>query len=280
MNCDDTFLQLMTTGFPDLDSLIGGFFPGDLVLLGSAEETSRSAFASNVALYAAQHHEAAAIFSYETTTERVLHRLTSTLTSIPFWDIIRGNLTKRDQFNIIHSGYNPVWSRLYVVGSADLTVREIQNSVEQVSKDRTRYGHKPLSLVVVDPLQLMVPAMGASEKLRSRRLAETIIQLKSMARNLRVSVLLVSELDRSIKERHCKQPELSDLEVREIANTYADKILLLHHDEDLASGSNQALAEIVVVHQRSGPIGKIRLGWKSDCNLFYSLPERSTSPNR
>ena len=270
----------MLTGYRDLDALIGGFAPGDLVLLGGKTGTGKSAFALNVARYAAQHGEAAAIFSFETTHERVKDRLTSTLTSVPLWDMLGGNLSRQASLRLIRNTSSPIWSRLYIVGSANLTVGEMRDRVQQISRDRARAGRTSLSLVVADPLQLMVPATGVPGERRPRQLAATIIQLKRMARDLRVSVLLVAQLGRHGDDRHGEPPRLSDLEVPEVAESYADKTLLLHRDAYSTPSSDEGIAEIIVAKQRNGPTGKVKLAWRADCGSFSTWLDQPASTDR
>ncbi len=270
----------MQTGFQDLDSLIGGFSPGDLVLLGGKTGTGKSTFTLNTALYAAQHGEAVAIFSFETTCERVMQRLTSTLTSVPLSAILNGSVSKRHWPELFLSARNAIWSRLYIVGSANLTVREMRDRLRQISRDRARAGKNPLSLIVVDPLQMMLPGTSVPEEQRRRRLGAIIILLKRMARDLRVPVLLVGQLDRQVNDQYGKPPVLSDLEVSEVAESYADKILFLHRDVYSTPRSDgNDTAEVIVAKQRLGPTGRIALNWQEDCGKFHSQRNGPASTN-
>jgi replicative DNA helicase len=270
----------MQTGFRDLDSRTGGFSPGDLVVLGGESGADRSAFALNVALYVARHGEAAAIFDYATTTERVRQQLTSALTGVPLWAMLGGNVRREDWPKLFSSAHNPIWSRLTIEGSANVTVVQMRDRVRQLSEMQARHGDSHLSLVVAQPLRLMGPATPVAEQLRRRQLATNVIELKRLARDLRVTVLLVGGLDHGFDERRGHPPVLSDLEVPEIAESYADHVLLLHPDARSEGGpGDHGIAEIVVAKTRHGVTGKVRLSWDGDCSSFSSMPDLPASTN-
>jgi replicative DNA helicase len=268
----------MQSGFRDLDSRMGGFSPGDLVVLGSESGTDRSAFALNVALYVARHGEAVAIFDYGTTTERVKQQLTSTLTGVPLWAMLGGKPRKEDWPDLFSSAHNPVWSRLLVEGSANLTVVQMRDRVRQLSETQARYGASPVSLVVAQPLRLMGSARPVDELERRRQLATNVIELKRLARDLRVPVLLVVGIDHRLDERREHPPTLSDLEVPEVVQSYADHVLLLNPAARSGGGHNdKGITEIVVAKTRDGLTGKVRLVWEGDCGSFSSMPDRPAS---
>ncbi len=263
----------MYTGFRDLDSLIGGLVVGDLSVVGGRSGSGRTAFALNVALYAARHGEGVAIFSYDTTWERVVQRLTSALTSIPLRDLLGATVSRQDWPRLMDSRRNPVWSRLHICGSANLQVGQIRDSVRQISKSRLQDGRSPLSLVVVGPLRLMGSVAPTTEGERRRHLTSTVRLLKRMARELRVPVLLIGGLDLDLGDRHAEPPVLSDLEQSEVVQRHADKILLLHRRTSSVSDSgDDDVAEVEVAWQRNGPTGKVELGWQEDYGVFHSLP--------
>jgi replicative DNA helicase len=273
-------LKQMQTGFRDLDSRTGGFSPGDLVVLGGESGADRSAFALNVALYVAWHGEAAAIFDYATTTERVRQQLTSALTGVPLWAMLGGNVRREDWPKLFSSAHNPIWSRLTIEGSANVTVVQMRDRVRQLSEMQARHGNSHLSLVVAQPLRLMGAATPVAEQLRRRQLATNVIELKRLARDLRVTVLLVGGLDHRFDERRGHPPVLSDLEVPEIAESYADHVLLLNLDARSEGGpGDHGIAEIVVAKTRHGVTGKVRLSWDGDCSSFSSMPDLPASTN-
>jgi replicative DNA helicase len=245
----------MQTRYWQLDALIGGFSPGELVILGGKTGTGRSSFAYDTALYAARQGEAAVIYSFETTRERVMLRLTSALTSVPLSAMLTDGASKQEWIRIIHSVSNPVWSRLYIFGSVNLTVNQMQEHVRQISQVRTKDGKNPVALVVVDSLRLMGPVSPASEEQCRRDLAANIVQLKQMARNLRVSVLLVGELHPRVYDAQGRPPALSDLQPPEVAEGYADKILLLHRDVSADGSGYEGIPKVVVAKQLSGATG-------------------------
>jgi replicative DNA helicase len=263
----------MGTGFGDLDALIGGFYPGDLVVVGGGSGTGKSAFTQNVALQVARQGGTAAIFSFEATQRRVMQRLISSLTGVPLATIVRNELTEQHWRPLLLAHRNPLWTRLCVVGSANLRVGEVRHRVQRMSAERGRGGGSPLSLVVADCLQLMVPAPVTREE-RHLLLATTLVQLKRMARDLRVPVLLVGQLDRGARDLRRRPPVVSDLEGSEVVESYADTVLLLRREED------RDTAEIIVAKQPEKRVGKVALDWYGECVRFESRRSRPATADR
>jgi replicative DNA helicase len=249
----------MRTGYRDLDALIGEFSPGDLVIVGGRSGTGRSAFTLDTALYAARQGEMAVIYSFDTNLVRVWLHLASMLTTVPLSRILAGDLTKEERFRLIRSENHPVWSRLRIAGSANTTVAGIRERVGHLSRDRARKGMYPVSLVVVDRLRLMGSVLPVSEEARRLELGANIVQLKQMARDLRVTVLLVNDLHPSAYDEPSEPPVLSDLEPPEVAESYADKILLLHRGVSADGSGSEGTLEVIVAKQRNGRTGKVRL---------------------
>jgi replicative DNA helicase len=271
----------MVTGFRDLDSLIGGYFAGELVLIDGEPGVGKSAFALNTALQAAQHNQAAAIFNYQASEEQVLRQLMSMLTSVPVYAMASGQLNREDWPELFLNVRNPVLSRLHILGSANLTPEQMEAYVRGTSEVRVRQGKDPLSLVVADPLRLMGSATpAASEDQRRRQLATVVLRLKKLARNLHVPVLLVGTLD-GTDHRSRGEPSISsELDALQAARNSIDKVLFLRTGDEAGSPEETGKAEIVVAKHRGGPTGRVGLVWREVCGSFHSLPKRPVSSDR
>lgn len=268
----------MLTGFRDLDALTGGFSAGDLVMLGGEDDDARSAFALSVAVHGAQHGEVATVFSLATNREMVTLRLISMLASVPVAKLLGGAAGKRDWPALFRAPHNPTLSRLRVVDAADLgvcTVGEIRDRARQISV-RCARGPSPLSLVVVDPLRLVGGAALMSKQRRRRDQAATVIQLKRLARHLRVPVLLVGNFANAVDRRQDGPSVPADLEVSRVAADRIDKVLELR----VSGPEDAAEAELLVARQRGGPAGSVGLIHDADRGAFRSVPQRSASPDR
>jgi len=271
----------MLTGFRDLDSLMGGYFPGELVLIDGEAGVGKSAFVLNTALQAAQHNQATAIFDYETSQERIRQRVTSMLTSVPVHSMAGGEVGKQDWPELFLSARNTALSRLHVQGSANLAPAQMQARVRATSEVRVRDGKDPLSLVVADPLRLMGPsAPAASEEQRWRQLARIVVQLKKLARNLRIPVLLVGTLDRDDHQQGGERSESSQLDALQVARDSVDKVLVLRTRDEAGSPEKTRMVEIVLAKHRGGLTGRVELAWQGDCASFRSLPKRPASTER
>ncbi len=245
----------MRTGYRHLDAQIGETTSGEVVILGGRTGTGRSSLALDIALYAAQRGEAVAFFSFETKEARVMRQVASKLSSVPLSDTRTGDATCLQWIRIGHSASSPIWSRLHVTGSANLTVTQIRDRVREISADRESKGENRVSLVVVDPLRLMGPVSPLSEAQRRHHLAENVVQFKQMARELSLAVLLVSDVHLRAYDAIDKPPELSDLEPLEVVESYADKVLLLHRDVSSNGSDYQGEPQVIIAKRRKGATG-------------------------
>jgi replicative DNA helicase len=153
---------------------------------------------------------------------------------------------------------------------------EIRAKVRRLASQLNAAGEMPLSLVVVDYLQLMIGGEGRNrQENRQQEVAEISRGLKVLARDLDVPVLAIAQLSRAVEARHDKRPLLSDLRDSGSIEQDADVVMFLYRDEYYNSESDdKGIAEVIVGKHRNGPTGKVQLAWLEQYTKFASLARR------
>jgi replicative DNA helicase len=263
------------TGFDDLDRLTTGFHKSDLVILAARPAMGKTALALNAIWHAAgQKGMPVAIFSLEMSKEQLVQRLISQNTRIPAQALRSGNVRAEDWPKLVRGVAQVSRAPIWIDDTAGVTLMEMRAKVRRLSSQLSARGEGPLSLVVVDYLQLMVGQNNRSEN-RQQEIAEISRGLKVLARDLDVPVLAVAQLSRAVEQRHDKRPLLSDLRDSGALEQDADMVMFLYRDEYYNPDSDdKGIAEIIIGKHRNGPTGKVQLAWMEQYTKFASLARR------
>ena len=216
-----------------------------------------------------------AIFSLEMSKEQLVQRLISQTTRIPAQALRSGNVKAEDWPKLVRGcGIKPgtYLDRRHCERHADGDPGQGQAPRQPVE----RWGEMPLSLVVVDYLQLMIGGDAhRRQENRQQEIAEISRGLKVLARDLDVPVLAIAQLSRAVEARHDKRPLLSDLRDSGAIEQDADMVMFLYRDEYYNSDSDdKGIAEVIVGKHRNGPTGKVQLAWLEQYTKFASLARR------
>jgi replicative DNA helicase len=263
------------SGFEDLDQKTTGFHKSDLIILAARPAMGKTALALNVIWHAAgQKGLPVAIFSLEMSKEQLVQRLISQNTRIPTQALRSGNVRAEDWPKLVRGVAQVSRAPIWIDDTAGVTLMEIRAKVRRLSSQLNARGDGPLSLVVVDYLQLMVGQNNRSEN-RQQEIAEISRGLKVLARDLDVPVLAVAQLSRAVEQRHDKRPLLSDLRDSGAIEQDADMVMFLYRDEYYNSDSDdKGIAEVIIGKHRNGPTGKVQLAWMEQYTKFASLARR------
>ncbi|MCA1849136.1 MAG: replicative DNA helicase [Actinobacteria bacterium] len=263
------------TGFDDLDRLTTGFHKSDLVILAARPAMGKTALALNAIWHASgQKGIPVAIFSLEMSKEQLVQRLISQVTRIPAQALRSGNVRAEDWPKLVRGVAEVSRAPIWIDDTAGVTLMEMRAKVRRLSSKLIAEGGPPLSLVVVDYLQLMVGQSNRSEN-RQQEIAEISRGLKVLARDLDVPVLAIAQLSRAVEQRHDKRPLLSDLRDSGALEQDADMVMFLYRDEYYNSDSDdKGVAEVIVGKHRNGPTGKVQLAWMEQYTKFASLARR------
>ena len=262
----------LSSSFPALDSLTSGFQPSELIILASRPSMGKTALSLNIALYnALQKKKKVAFFSLEMSKEAVLMRLLSSLSQINLSQIMSGQIAEGRWSELIASAAQLSDTNFYIDDSSPLSPYEIR------SKSRRLKARQGLDLIVVDYLQLM--QLPEKSETREREVSEMSRLLKSFAKELKIPVITLSQLNRGVETRSNRRPILSDLRESGAIEQDADLIMMLYREDYYEEGTGDGLAEVIINKQRNGPTGTVKLKWLPKFGSFESdIPMAETSP--
>lgn len=258
------------SGFLDLDADTTGFQPGDLIILGARPSMGKTAFCLNIAQYVGiQMKQPVAVFSLEMSKEQVAMRTLCSEAEVDSKKVRSGYFDKDEWIRIIEAAARLSNAEIYIDDS-DNTIYEVR------SKARRLKGEHGLGLIIIDYLQLMGGTRGRGMDSREREIAEISRSLKTLAKELSVPVIALSQLNRGVEARTDKHPNLSDLRESGAIEQDADVILFLYRDEYYKPDSpHKGVAELDIAKQRNGPSGITKkLTFLSQYAKFKNYSER------
>jgi replicative DNA helicase len=262
----------IATGFTDLDRMTSGLQEGDLIVIAGRPSMGKTSLALNIAEHVALVLKMpVAIFSMEMGATQLAMRLMGSVGRLDQQKIRTGRLTNDD------------WERLSgalgKLNDAPIHIDETpaMNALEVRARSRRlarQYGGK-LGAIVVDYLQLM-QAVSDGEN-RATEISEISRSMKALAKELKVPVLALSQLNRSLEQRPNKRPVMSDLRESGAIEQDADVILFIYRDEVYNQDTqDKGVAEIIIGKQRNGPIGMVRLAFLGENTRFENLATPGT----
>ena len=260
----------IATGWPDFDDKTAGMQRGDLIVIAGRPSMGKTAFAMNIAEFAAiQMKCPVAVFSMEMPGESLIMRLISSLGRIDQHKVRTGRLEDEDWPRITSAVTMLSEARLFIDDSSNLSPNELRARARRLHRQEGQLG-----LIVVDYLQLMqVP--GTNEN-RATEVSEISRSLKALAKELSVPVLALSQLNRTLEQRGDKRPIMSDLRESGAIEQDADLICFIYRDEVYNPDSpDKGVAEIIIGKQRNGPIGTTRLTFLGQYTRFESYASES-----
>ncbi len=243
------------SGFSGLDKLTSGFQDADLIIIAGRPSMGKTAFALNIAQYAAISAEVpVAIFSLEMAKEQLVIRMLCSEAEVDAHNLRRGFLSREDWPKLTQAAGLLAEAPIYIDDTPALSVLEMR------AKARRLKAEQNLGLIIVDYLQLMRGTTRQAES-REREISEISRSLKSLAKELNVPVIALSQLNRGVESRQDKRPQLADLRESGAIEQDADVILFVYRDEvyDKENPDKKGMAEIIVGKQRNGPIGMVEL---------------------
>lgn len=252
------------TGYRDLDERTSGMQEGDLIIVAGRPSMGKTAFALNIAEHVAVDNRLpVAVFSMEMSGTQLAMRLLGSVGRLDQHKMRSGRLTDDD--------WNKLTNAVGKLHDAPMHIDETPalNSLEVRARARRlhrQYGK--LGLVVIDYLQLM-QGSGSSTENRATEISEISRSMKALAKELRVPVVALSQLNRSLEQRPNKRPIMSDLRESGAIEQDADLILFIYRDEVYnPETADKGKAEIIIAKQRNGPIGTIDLTFLGQYTRF------------
>ena len=257
-----------STGFTDLDKKLQGIQNGDLIIVAGRPSMGKTSFAMNIAENVLTNDDtdgAVLIFSLEMPGESLTTRMLSGMSKLDQQNV-RSGMLRDDQLKILlEEGERLKNLPLWIDDSSLLTPMELRAKARRLA--RSEGG---LSLIVVDYLQLM--QLPTSAENRVNQISEISRSIKSLAKELDVPVVALSQLNRAVEQRPNKRPIMADLRDSGAIEQDADVILFIYRDEVYNEDSEQGnKAEIIIGKQRNGPIGTVHLTFLKEYTRFENF---------
>ena len=274
----------LPTGFTDLDKLTGGLHPSELVIIAARPSMGKTALAANIAEYAAVEESQPTLFvSLEMSRLELVQRMMCSLGEISGETFRSGFLSTDDHKKLIDVSATLGKSPLFVDDTPSRTVTEIGATARRLKR---RQGS--LGLIVVDYLQLIQPDNGSDP--RQEQVAKMARRLKILARELKVPIICLAQLNRQAEMTKDNRPKLSHLRESGAIEQDADVVLMVHREEyyltaqereQMRDGSHPrnclGEADIIISKQRNGPTGEVKLHWFQQFTRFKNAERHEYS---
>ncbi len=294
----------VTTGFTDLDRLMGGFQNSDLIILAGRPSMGKTALATTMAFKAAEAllekfkagHEIAnkpgsvAIFSLEMSAEQLATRLLASVTGVNSNKMRRGDLNNEEFAELVRGTQKMSEWKLFIDDTPAISVSALRTRARRLKRMHN------LSFLVVDYLQLMRGTSAAAQANRVQEISEITQGLKAIAKELDIPVIALSQLSRAVEQREDKRPQLADLRESGSIEQDADVVMFVFREEYYLARTMpredspkftewqqemervHGTAEVIVAKQRHGPIGIEKLAFHGDTTRFSDLQREDYVP--
>ncbi len=255
----------INTGFTELNRITNGFQKSDLIIVAARPAMGKTAFALNIAQYAALHdNRTVCIFSLEMSAQQLVQRMLCTEASVSSQKIKEGTVTSDELARLIDV-MDPISNaKIYIDDTGGIGIAEIR------SKCRRLRARRGLDMVIIDYLQLLQAQGNRRSDSRTQEISDMTRQLKLLARELDIPVVLLAQLNRGPETRQDHTPLIADLRESGSIEQDADMVILLYrpavYDEDADD-----VSRVIIAKHRHGPIGTVNLVWQGDYTRFMNL---------
>ena len=254
----------ISTGFKELDILLGGFQKSDLVVLAARPSVGKTSLALDMMRHAAlMEKKNVAFFSLEMSNMQIMDRLLGMQSGIPFWEIRTNKLTEEKVIKLANTMGELADANIYVDDMDGQHINQIRTKARRLALEQG------VDIIFVDYLQLM---HGNSRESRTLEVGEVSQGLKNLAKELSVPVVALSQLSRAIEQRQSRRPQLSDLRESGSIEQDADVVIFLDREETWNPDTEKkGSAEVFVAKHRNGPTGILELAFVKEIASFRNL---------
>jgi replicative DNA helicase len=303
----DGRLSGLATGLRDIDRMMGGLQPSDLVIIAGRPGMGKTALATNIAYNIARAWRGevrpdgrivaanggmVGFFSLEMSAEQLATRIISEQTEIPSYRIRRGEIDPSDFDRIAEAAREMETTPLYIDETGGLSIAQLAARARRLKRQRG------LDVMVVDYIQLLQGSSRRAVEGRVHEVTEITTNLKALAKELNIPILALSQLSRQVENRDDKRPQLSDLRESGSIEQDADVVMFVFREEyylknrEPRAGTEEFFkwqadmeavhgrAEVIIGKQRHGPTGTVPLQFKADVTRFSDLAEDERLPER
>jgi replicative DNA helicase len=257
----------VTTGFDKLDEITSGLQNSDLIIIAGRPSMGKTAFALNIAQNAAlEAGIPVAVFSLEMAREQLATRMLAAEARVDSQRLRKGFLGETDWPKLTTAAGRLSEAPIFIDDTPAITV------IEMKAKARRLKAEAGLGLIVLDYLQLM--RGGAYKDSREQEISEISRSLKSLAKELNIPVIALSQLNRKVEDRTSRRPQMADLRESGAIEQDADVIAFIYRDEVYNRSDDnpdKGIAEIIIGKQRNGPTGTVKLAFQEKYTRFENL---------
>lgn len=265
----DGFVTGLSTGFVGLDKITTGLHEGNLIILAARPAMGKTALALNIAKHVATvERKPAVIFSLEMGAEELIERMVASEGMVPGYHLKTGNLSTDEWKRLVHAQSNLYDVPIFVDDTAGIRISEIRSKARKLSQEMGGLG-----IIIIDYLQLIT---GSKRENRQQIVSEISRELKILAKDLRVPVIALSQLSRSVEQRQDKRPMLSDLRESGSIEQDADIVAFLYREayyqkEQADSQEANNVTELILEKNRHGSLGTVKLYFHKEYTKFSSV---------
>lgn len=265
--------QLVTglpTGFTDFDTITSGLQPSDLIIIAGRPSMGKSALAVNIALHVGVKKKIpVAFFSMEMSKEQLVQRMLCSEARVDAHKLRTGFLESSAFTHLANAAGRLAESSIFIDDSPGISSLEVR------AKARRLKSREDIGLVIIDYLQLMQGRLRVEN--RQQEISEISRSLKSLARELSIPVIALSQLSRAVESREPPRPRLADLRESGAIEQDADLVAFLYREEyyKKETDENRGIAELNIAKQRNGPVGNIKLIFIKEYTKFENSARRS-----
>jgi len=289
------------TGLSELDRMLGGLHPSDLVILAARPSMGKTALATNIAYYAAKNckrspgpngimktNEGGVVgfFSLEMSSDQLAARVLADVSAVPSDKMRKGDLSPRDYEMIREAAQTMEGLPLYIDDMGGISISQLSARARRLQRT------SGLDLLIIDYLQLVTPSGSSKNQGRVQEVTEITKSLKALAKELAIPIIALSQLSRAVESREDKRPQLSDLRESGSIEQDADVVMFIYREayylERLEPGEGDPrhaewkdqmamkfnVAEVIIAKQRHGPIGRVEVGFNPARVKFSNLEKR------
>lgn len=257
------------SGFTDLDRMTSGLQPGDLIIIAGRPSMGKTAIALNMAEYVAVEYGApVGVFSMEMGGAQLAMRMLASIGRLDSSRVRTGKLNDDEWSRLSFALGKLHEAPIYIDESGGLTPGNLRARARRLHRQCGKLG-----LIVIDYMQLMTTARQGEN--RATEISEISRSIKSLAKELQVPIIALSQLSRKVEERTDKRPMMSDLRESGAIEQDADVIMMMYRDEyyNKEKTQDQGIAEVIIGKQRNGPTGTVRLAFLGEYTRFENLAQ-------
>lgn len=271
-NPEKALAKKIMSNYHGIDEMLGGFKPGELIILAARPSMGKTAFAINILTnIAVNQKKSVAIFSLEMGSEQIVDRILSTIAEVPMYKITKGNLDSED--------FSKIGEAIEILGDTHVYIDDKWSANINMLRSKLRrlkIEKWALDLVIIDYLQLMHGTSFVGN--RVQEISEISRNLKELARELEVPIMALSQLSRAVEQRIDKKPQLSDLRESGAIEQDADSVLMLHREDYYDPDTDRKWATDVCIRKnRNGAVGEVELFFQANIMKFTEISEKRDS---